>query len=78
MTSAQLEHATESLRRVLMPGLGRYSAGQELVVNLDRVWIDAVVLQPPDSMSSTVHRVSAGGAQYSLLLAPAYLPAAQS
>ena len=34
---------------------------QELVVMVDRLWLDAHVLTPPDALTSTVHRIQAGG-----------------
>jgi hypothetical protein len=60
----------EGLRPQRTPGLGRYAAGQELVVLLDRSWFDAVVVHPPDDMRSTVHQITVAGSQHALLLHP--------
>ena len=58
------------LRRMTVPGIGQYAVGQELVALIDGMWMDARVLQPPEHISSTVHKLQAGGSTHNLLLHP--------
>ena len=53
----------EALRRCITPSFSRYAAGQEVVMLHEGAWVDAVVVQPPESLCSTVHRIDLGGAQ---------------
>lgn len=67
MTQAQL---ASEMRSVMTPGLGRYAGGQELIALVDGIWIDALVVAPPEDATSTVHKIQGGGSQQSLLLHP--------
>ena len=67
---ARKPSAAETVRQLVAPGVGRYAAGQELVILMDGLWLDALVVQPPDDLSSTVHKIQAGGTQHNLLLHP--------
>ena len=58
------------MRCKLAPGFGQYASGQELVALVDGIWIDALVLQPPDEITSTVHKIQGGGSAHNLLLHP--------
>ena len=60
----------EKMRSKKTPGLGRYATGQELVALVDGIWLDALVLQAPDDLTSTVHKIQGGGSQHNLLLHP--------
>ena len=58
------------VRRFMTPGLGRYATGQELVALVDGIWLDVLVVAPPEDAISTVHKIQGGGSQQSLLLHP--------
>ena len=64
------ELSGEGLRRAITPSFSRYACGQKVVLLQDDAWLNATVLQPPDDLCSTVHKVEVEGTQTATNLHP--------